>query len=317
MFGLVSDDDFEDGRVYESELGLEMERRKAHLAALPGAAFKEDLEALNRASYVTGTNGNELVKHVTAFVESGRHVNDLPDQYLNELVRLLHNYLTSVSSLIDAQRVVIRHRWPDKTDRERIRFQADYDTHRRNTFASGEAEFMTNLRNYCTHYAIPVPGLGTSISWSNGGPVVQLNTLQLEREKLLRWSNWSGPAKSYLTEQDERFDFAPIIERYSTATRKFYGWFWDQMNNAAAADKEELQEKGMELYLWHEDVGFTPTWIRDGSDGPPPGWNGRRERAENRRKRFEHGSRGYVKHVVTASGDVSVTRDPWPPLPLR
>jgi hypothetical protein len=143
---------------------------------------------------------------------------ELSDAYVNELVRLLHNYLASVTSSIDAQRVVMRHRWPATTKGERPEFETtDYARKLAATFATGEAEFMQKLRNYCTHYSIPVPGLGTSMSWEQGGPTIRVNTLQLDRDRLLRWDSWGAVAKAHLYQQPEQFDFAPIIERYMTS----------------------------------------------------------------------------------------------------
>lgn len=310
-------DDAAAEETYRSLFGLEMERRKAHIEALPGSLFKEDLEALNRASYVFGTNGQELAGHVAQFISSALHVRELDEGYANELVRLLHNYLTSVSSLIDAQRVVVRHRWPEKDDPERVAFEAAFDERRTTTFETDEAAFVTRLRNYCTHYAIPLPGLGTRVSHSRGGPVVHLNTLQLSRDRLLRWKDWGGPAKKYLSAQPENFDLAPIIERYVSATRIFYGWFWEEINNRNEACRDEMLQKGKELFLWHEECGYMPDWLRNGEDAPPPGWRAKRDRAERRATRFSHGTRGFVVHTVDADGVVEASSDPWWPFPAR
>lgn len=312
-----TDDDVVVEEIYRSSFGEEMELRKAHIEALPGSQFKEDLEALNRASYVFGTNGQEVADHVARFVTSSSHVSDLGDGYANELVRLLHNYLTSVSSLIDAQRVVVRHRWPAEDDPNRTAFQADFDKRRTDTFETDEAAFVTRLRNYCTHYAIPLPGLGTSINWSQGGPVFHLNTLQLDRDKLLRWNGWGGPAKRYLATQPKKFDLAPIIERYVSATRTFYEWFWEEINDRNRAIREEVLLKGEELALWYEENNYVPDWFRNGQDSAPPGWSGARERAVLRAKRFAHGTRGYVSHIVNTEGIIEYLTDPWWPFPSR
>lgn len=303
----------EDGTTERSDFGVEMEARKAHIEALPGARFKEDLEALNRASYVLSYNGQELVGHVEKFVSSNLNAQNLADVYVNELVRFLHNYLTSVSSLIDAQRVIIRHIWPSEADPDRIDFEAAYTQNREAAFAGGEAAFVTKLRNYCTHYAIPVPGLGTQVSWSRGGPVVHVNTLQLERDKLLRWSNWGAAAKGYLQAQTAKFDLAPIIERYMASTRKFYKWFWMEVNERNNSAVEEVMQKGKELWLWYEDRSGMPEWLRKGQDHPPSGWSARRFRAENRIARFSHGTRGYVAHTITPDGTITLAADPWGP----
>jgi hypothetical protein len=73
--------------------------------ALPGYRLKLDLKALNRCSYTFGRNAEELSRHVGQFLLSRTTLaRELSDEYVNELVRLLHNYLTSITTLIDAER---------------------------------------------------------------------------------------------------------------------------------------------------------------------------------------------------------------------
>lgn len=184
---MAAEDDGE--TIYRNPITAEMARRRTQLESLRGYQLKVDLEALNRCSYTFSQNARELRNHVGRFLRSATtSATDLSDAYVNELVRLLHNYLTSVTSLIDAQRVVMRHRWPSVTKGEQSEFETtDYAAQLRSTFETGEAEFMQKLRNYCTHYSIPVPGLGTRMSWEAGGPVIRVNTLQLDRDELLRW----------------------------------------------------------------------------------------------------------------------------------
>ena len=56
-------------------------------------------------------NAEELSRHATQFLTGRRFSRDVDDDFEKELVRFLHNYLTSVYSLIEAQRVVMRHCW--------------------------------------------------------------------------------------------------------------------------------------------------------------------------------------------------------------
>lgn len=297
---------------------MELERRKAHIEGLPGTRLKNDLEALNRCSYIIGENGKELERHVARFLNSQRHVNQLSDQYVNELVRFLHNYLTSVTSLIDAQRVVMRHRWPSDTKGVYSKFETgDYDKHRREIFETGESEFMVKLRNYCTHYAIPVPGLGTTMSWQHGGPVLQVNTLQLDRDRLLDWDKWGAPAKAYLERQNSEFDLSPIIERYMKSVRRFYEWFWTELNDQSKDIKDELHSKSTELMGWYLENDLQPDWLTSGGE-PPADWNGRKFRAARRQERYAQGTRGY--HPVIVGPDRQAIYDKeaagaWPQFP--
>ena len=85
------------------------------------------------------------------------------------------------------------------------------------------------------------------MSWEAGGPVLRVNTLQLDREELLRWDECRVAATEYLRAQPERFDFAPIIERSMAGVRTFYRWFWEQVNERSSEVVAELNAKAMEV----------------------------------------------------------------------
>lgn len=303
--------------IYRNPFTAELGRRKAQLEALPGYRLKVDLEALNRCSYTFSQNAKELTTHVGRFLRSHTtSAQELSDEYVNELVRRLHNYLTSVTSLIDAQRVVMRHRWPSAKKGEYSPFETtDYAAQLKETFETGEAEFMQKLRNYCTHYSIPVPGLSTSMSWEAGGPVLRVNTLQLDRDELLRWDEWRSAATEYLRAQPERFDFALIIERYMAGTRVFFQWFWEEVNARSSDLAAELNAKAVEVKFWYDEHDLRPDWLYKGDGLPPPDWNGRLERARRRIARFEHGTQGFRVSAVDSSGTINLGPTDWDSLP--
>jgi hypothetical protein len=91
-------------RSWKANWAVEREERLAHLAELPGKEHHERLEALNRVSRLFSTNGTELSNHIGTFVGTGRHVDELPDEFEHEAVRLFHNYIASVATLRDVQR---------------------------------------------------------------------------------------------------------------------------------------------------------------------------------------------------------------------
>lgn len=321
-------------RLSQMSFDEELEKRVAHLESLPGYQLKEDFDALQRCSFVFNANANELAGHVAKFLNSQRFSRDVPESYVNELVRLLHNYLTSVTSLIDSQRVTMRHRWPTESagktqscatcnrafPRERSVSEFEdkaYAQQFAETFETGEAVFMTKLRNYATHYSIPLPNLGTTFRWEQGMPAVeQRNTLQLDRDKLLRWDSWTSPAKTFLQSQPEHFDLVPVIERYVNAANAFAAWFWNEIHARSGEIVSELNTKATELHLWqHAEVG-PPDWVTNGDPGPPADWNGKLWRARKRQARYEHGSRGFRVWEVNLDGSVDlIVDDGWPPLP--
>ncbi|MDX1889299.1 hypothetical protein [Mycolicibacterium sp. 050158] len=292
----------------------ELERRNAYMLALPGERLREDMEAMKRCLYTFGRNEVELSSHVDKFVHSETQAPDVDGVYVDELVRLLHNFLTSVTTYIDSQRVVMRHRWPTKDGPSE--FEASvYTPKRRDIFETGEAEFMTKLRNYCTHYSIPVPGLSTSISWDESRHVQQANKLQLDRDALLRWTGWDGPATKFLEAQPEQFDFPPIIASYVKATQAFFGWFWDAISRHSAALVEDRNFKAAEIRLWIEEYEPPTPLLAGTTDLVNTGGGVQRLRAERRARRYAHGTQGFRISTVDASGNIVVGSTDWASLP--
>jgi hypothetical protein len=102
-------DDANDGEEttsFRTPFGREVDMRESHLDALPGKPYSELLDSLNRASQVFGGNSLELERHLGQFVGAPTHVNDLPEGFDVETNRLLHNYLASLATLRDVQRMV-------------------------------------------------------------------------------------------------------------------------------------------------------------------------------------------------------------------
>lgn len=196
--------------TWTSPFGREREKRKADLEAMPGFRLKNDIDSLRRAGHVMSKNADELNRHAAKFLQRRTMARDTTDEYADELVRYLHNYLTAVTSLIDSQRVVMRHCWGKGSEFE----TGEYREHVKTSFGTGEAEFMKDLRNYCTHRSIPLPGISTKLSWVQGGPTIMENKLTLDRDKLLDWDGWTAPAKGYLRVKGERFDLLPVLYSY-------------------------------------------------------------------------------------------------------
>lgn len=263
-----------DGESWTNPTTIEFNCRKDQVLAMPGFQLKEDLEGLARAGHVIYYNTEDLKRHAGLHVHRQRYVYTLTDQYEMELVRYLHNYLTSVTTLIDAQRVVMRHRWGDGSQ-----FEADvYTPRRKAAFETGEAEFMTGLRNYCTHKHIPVPGLSTTLFGERGRPPQFVNELKLDRDKLLQWKKWSSDAKAYLKGKESQFNLLPVIESYMNSTAHFFNWFTAEINKQCAELRDEYLAAAMALKKWYEDeTGIAEEFM----NGPSPAGN----RSERRGQR--------------------------------
>ena len=245
---------------------------------MPGFQLKVDLETLGRAGHVMYRNAKDLSDHARRFLQGRRFAGDVDDEFEKELVRFLHNYLTSVYSLIEAQRVVMRHCWGEGSEFE----TGEYTDHRKASFETGEAEFMTELRNYCTHRSIPLPGISTTFSGGRGRPSLLKNRLTLDRDELLKWKKWTGPAKAYLRAKDEQFDLGPVIESYVNTAAAFFNWFVAEMNQRNAEIKSAYTEAAEAFADWYrEEMGMNTEGYQK-LFGPPG--EGNREQRRGQRQ---------------------------------
>jgi hypothetical protein len=243
----------EETQTFKTRFGTDYDKRKAELHAMPGFRLKNDIDSLRRAGHVMSKNADELNRHAAKFLQRRTMARDTTDEYADELVRYLHNYLTSVYSLIEAQRVVMRHCWGEKAEFE----LGEYTEHRKGSFETGEAEFMTELRNYSTHRSIPLPGISTNFSWVQGGPTIMENKLTLDRDKLLEWKKWTAPAKEYLRAKDEKFDLLPVLHSYVATASEFYSWFVNEIRERNADDIGEYTKAVEDYNEWHrEEMGM-------------------------------------------------------------
>jgi hypothetical protein len=114
-------------------------------------------------------------------------------------------------------------------------------------------ELLHALRDTCA-------GLEHDADVGQGMPAAQLvNTLQLDRDKLLRWDSWTGPAKTYLKAQPEHFDLVPVIERYVNAAGQFAAWFWYEIN--VRTEVRRLSTKSLQRQ-WNSICGRKRTSAR-------------------------------------------------------
>lgn len=55
----------------------------------------------------------------------------------------------------------------------------------------------------------------TTLLGERGRPPRFVNELKLDRDALLEWDGWTGPAKTYLEAKEPQFDLLPVIELHA------------------------------------------------------------------------------------------------------
>lgn len=301
--------------THYSPFGIEVRARDAHLDALPGKVYAEWFESLNRASQVFNGNSIELVRHLSQFVGTMTHVNDLPSDFGGEANRLLHNYLAALASLRDVQRMIHQKLWPeryapDDPDDKRTKWEVETWTPQVTVqFADDSIRFLVDLRNFSLHYAIPPVTMTTRWHGSGGEPTQWTNEVALDRNELLKYSRWSGAARRYIGTHDGDIEFLPVVSTYSTRVREFFAWFWGQVEDAVRIELGEYYGKRAEYGHWRR---VEATWGHYGPDGRTVQ---RPRLAAARLDRAGNGTSGWRIIAPDENGEWVVGESDWPPLP--
>lgn len=173
---------------------------EAELASHPGKIAHDEWQNLNRIyADIYIKNRKEVVYLLTApsnddnlSIELFQNVRPttIKEVYTNEVLRGLFNYLSSLSSLVDAG-----IRLTKKYSEEQL---SEYITLKNKIVESEINTFFNELRNYIQHYGIPP--LGWNIQLNNDRP--NSCTYYLRNAKLLEWSSWTKKSKLYIGDKD-------------------------------------------------------------------------------------------------------------------
>lgn len=173
---------------------------------------------------------------------------DILGRCLQEVIRLLHNYVAAAKSLVDHTRRCSRsiggegHPILDYQDRVDQFFSGDPLTH-----------FVQDLRNYFLHYELA--DVAMTVSFSADGPTYT-QVLTLSVETLARWDGWSAPARKYMEEAGETVDTVKAVELYRDRVREFCGWFHQSVLKLFESERNEYAEKEGRLLRLQLDMGL-------------------------------------------------------------
>jgi hypothetical protein len=156
--------------------------------------------------------------------------------------------------------------------------------------------------------------MGTSFQSTGGqaGLMQFKNTVAVQRPELLKWDGWTAGARQYIATHDgDDIELFPLVALYSTRVRKFYAWFWKQVEDEVRLELSEYLAKHNEYCLWRHVDRMSANF----------GMEGRRVQfrrvAEARLDRAKFPTSGWRLYRLDENGEWVVgERDTdWPPLP--
>ena len=140
---------------------------------------------------------------------------------MQEVARLLHNFVAAALSLVDHTRVLYRHLYEPTgqfTDYEG-RVAADFAQH-------PLTQFVIKLRQMTQHYRLPSIASHTEISQIVNGVAGNVRIqLRLSTDDLRQFDSWNAPAKAFLDSAGQHIDLRAVVEAYHQHIVVFYDWF--------------------------------------------------------------------------------------------
>ena len=225
-------------------MSREVLRIQDEMFAMPEWGRLQRINGLQRSIRLLEGNARELLASIALLTTDRRSMELMAvenrwklDAALEEPMRLLHNFVASVLSLIDHSRVLTNELYPQG------RGFPEYQTEVDKTFAKNPlARFVKELRQFAQHYALPHVGFTAHFVNGDGGATIT-RTLQLSKRQLREFSGWSSVARAFMNSQPENFDFSEIVSSYVELVRTFYRWMLQRQQAIHANDVAAVNAK--------------------------------------------------------------------------
>jgi hypothetical protein len=192
------------------------------MESMEGWKIEVKTRYLGISHYIFITNYNQLKtslelfnhKEVSSTIWAVKNRNKL-NQFQIEVIRLFHNYLASVKSLVDHTRIVVEEVHGNKE------FSREYELKKQEIFVNSPlSRFIQDLRNYILHKGIPKTIARKTFIESD-----KANSILLDINSLRSWDNWSAKSKEYLDNAKDNINLYELIVAYGSLVIDFYNWF--------------------------------------------------------------------------------------------
>lgn len=221
---------------------------RAALRQLPGWSVRAEILALDRSLRVFTGNARELTRFLGEAQEPANAMQlwaienrEGFERFLDEVDRLLHNYVAAAMSLKDhAGRLRRKLLSEDAADTLASDCQARIDEDFR---TSPLAQFVQGLRNFMLHRRLPI-ATGT-LSWTREESFQ--SRVVLHPSDLLKWRKWTPPAKRYIEAAGDDVAIGDVVTEYTAVVAAFHEWFRNALATRHRSDLEALRQREAEV----------------------------------------------------------------------
>ena len=187
----------------------------------PGKPIFEALRVYDMSKFVLDGNIDSL-RRLICFLEDPKDIRILSvdrrtqlQWYFHDANRHIHNFLTSITTLVDHTRHLMKENFIKNEHRE------EYQNKVSAIFASDPlARFLQDFRNYITHYEIPRLRLHTTVGSSSANSLS--GELLIELDHLQTGFNWSAPSRKFIETNKSNIRMLKLVNDYDLKSETFY-----------------------------------------------------------------------------------------------
>jgi hypothetical protein len=211
------------------------------IEASEGERVSRHLRPLQVTGRIFTMNAQELQETLTAFNRPplvfqlwAVDNRELFQEYYGEVIRHLHNFLASASTLADHVNAVVGKLYSDQS------FESEYRRKVSESFkSSGLATFVQDLRNYMLHKGLP-PTTARLSSEACSGTV--RNAVYLNKGALLNWESWSSRSREFMAALPADLDLLEVVISYKEIVNSFYAWLHQRLQEIHEPDLKGLED---------------------------------------------------------------------------
>jgi hypothetical protein len=211
-----------------------IELLKRQIESSQGWKIEMGIRDVERSRYIFMVNYNHLKKALEVFnSDVGLKLWDIRnrdkmDLFQMEIIRMFHNYLASVKSLVDHTRNIVKEIHGNNE------YSKEYHEKIEELFVNSKlSRFLQEFRNFILHNGIPIIGAQMTPNVSMDSKIT--SSIILDLSSLRSWSGWKAKSKEYLCEAKGDINMYEIIVAYESIITDFYNWFsrrqWELFQN--------------------------------------------------------------------------------------
>lgn len=224
------------------QLGRELQELDREIAASEGYQLYNKMSLLKKSYFVFDVNYLNL-KHILEefeqpmlfqklWEESNR---DRLDMFMNDVIRLFHNYLAGAATLLEHIRALQGDAYLGAD------FSDEYKTRWEQQFAeSSLPQFVEDLLAHMLQQGLPLAI--AELNFGRGSGVEVNSAVKLDAVKLGEWQRWSKKGREYLSTLDDKVRLDDIVRDHAAVIADFYQWFVTRQTESQQEATQELKE---------------------------------------------------------------------------